>query len=53
LDEGKSTHTGLVQKNGFGPVFLHNLLTLVKGQQSLTPAREECNKYGLTAHPCF
>ncbi len=24
-----------------------------KAQQSLTPAREECNKYDLTAAPCF
>jgi len=24
-----------------------------KAQQSCSPAREECNKYDLTAAPCF
>ncbi len=31
LDEKKSKHANLVQQNGFGPTFLHNLLGLIKG----------------------
>jgi hypothetical protein len=31
LDEEKSKHAGLAQQNGFGPAFLHSLLSLVKG----------------------
>jgi hypothetical protein len=27
----KSKHANLVQQNGFGPTFLHNLLGLIKG----------------------
>jgi hypothetical protein len=43
LDQEKSKHGALVQKNGFGPKILHSLLRLVK--------REECNKFNLTAGP--
>ncbi len=31
LDAKKSKHAGLAQQNGFGPIFLHSLLRLVKG----------------------
>ncbi len=51
LGEEKSKHAGLAQQNGFSPAFLHSLLRLVKG--SCAPARAECNKYDLTAAPCF
>jgi hypothetical protein len=54
LVEEKSKHVGLVHQNSFGPAFLHILFSMVKGaQQILIPAREECNKYDLTAAPCF
>ncbi len=53
LDEEKSNPACLAQQNGFWPNILHGLLRLVKAQQSLTPAREECNKYDLTDAPCF
>ncbi len=54
LDEEKSKHVGLVHQNSFGPAFLHILLSMVKGaQQILIPDREQCNKYDLTAAPCF
>jgi hypothetical protein len=32
LDEEKSKHAGLAQQNGFGPAFVHSLLTLIKGR---------------------
>jgi len=38
--EEKPTLVGLAQQNGFS-------------QQSCAPAREECNKYDLTAASCF
>jgi hypothetical protein len=54
LDEEMLKHASLAQENGFSPVRLHNLLRLVKGAARLSaPAREECNKYDLTAVPCF
>jgi hypothetical protein len=31
---------------------VQSLQRLVKAQQSLTPAWEECNRYDLTAAPC-
>jgi hypothetical protein len=31
LDKEKSKHASLARQNGFGPVFLHSLLRLVKG----------------------
>jgi hypothetical protein len=44
----------LAQQNGLGLAFLHNLLRLVKGTAKLnTCPGEECNKYDLTAAPCF
>jgi len=44
----KSTHSG------FDATFLHSLLRLVKWHsQSVTAAREECNKYDVIAAPCF
>jgi hypothetical protein len=51
LDEEKSKHAGLALQNGLGPAFSYSLLRLVckNTQSSLTPAREECNKYDLTS----
>jgi hypothetical protein len=49
----KSKHASLAQQNGFDPAFLHSLLRPAQGTAKLTPAREECNKYDLTAAPCF
>jgi hypothetical protein len=40
----------------FDPAFVHNLLRLIiwqKAQQSLKPAREECDKYDLIVAPYF
>ncbi len=31
LDEEKSKHVSLAQQNGFGPAFLHRMLSLAKG----------------------
>jgi hypothetical protein len=53
LDEEKSKHASLAQQNGFVPAFWQSLLRLLKGTASLTPAREECNKYDVTAAPYF
>jgi hypothetical protein len=51
LDEEKSKHAGLAQKNDFGPTFFHSLLRLM---HSKAPhAEEDCNKYDMTAAPCF
>jgi len=36
----------------FSPTYLVNLLRLVT-QQNCAPTTEECNKYDLTADPCF
>jgi hypothetical protein len=38
LDEEKSKHAGLAQRNHLGPEFLHRMLMLAKGIQSLRPA---------------
>jgi hypothetical protein len=38
LDEEKSKHAGLAQRNHIGPAFLHRMLMLAKGIQSLRPA---------------
>jgi len=35
LDEEKSKHAGLAQRNHTGPAFLHRMLMLAKGIQSL------------------
>jgi hypothetical protein len=51
LDEEKSKHASSAEQNGFGPAFLQPVLRLVNEQQSLTPVREECNKYVLTRLP--
>ncbi len=42
---------GLGQVNGFAPAYVVSLLRLVKkkAQQNSPPAREECDKYDLTA----
>ncbi len=69
LDEEKSKHVTLAQQNGFlaqlrlvkdtaKKIFLFapkkgQEKRKKKAQQSLTPAKEECNKYDLTAIPCF
>ncbi len=42
----------LAQQNGFDRALSHNLRSQVT-QQSLTPAREECNEYDLTAAACL
>jgi hypothetical protein len=46
LHEEKSKHVALAEQNGFGPVLFAQFAeaSYNKGQQSLTPAREECNK---------
>jgi hypothetical protein len=47
---------GLDQQNNFRPAGFATVLRLANkvAKQSLTPAREECNKYDLTAAaPCF
>jgi hypothetical protein len=42
------------KENGFSPANLLSLLRLVKNRsKSCAPAREEYNKYDLTAAPCF
>jgi len=51
LDEKQSTYAGLAQENGFSATSSLSLLRLVKS--AYAPAREECNKYDLTAAPCF
>jgi hypothetical protein len=55
LDKEKSTYAFVAQENGSSPPYLLSLLTQVNsaccGTQSCAPAREECNKYDLTAHP--
>ncbi len=38
MDEEKSKHAGLAQLNHIGPAFLHRMLMLAKGIQSLRPA---------------
>jgi len=38
LDEEKSKHAGLAQRNHINPAFLHRMLMLAKGIQSLRPA---------------
>jgi hypothetical protein len=48
------TYAGLAQENCFSPPYLVNLLRLVTQEQwNCAHATEECNKYGLTGHPCF
>jgi hypothetical protein len=46
---------GLVQETGYSPAYLVSLLRLVNGpaKDICAYAREECNKYDLTAHLCF
>jgi hypothetical protein len=60
LDEEKSKHAGLAEKNDFGPTFLHSLLSLMHSkappakEECAPPSQEEeCNKYDMTAAPCF
>jgi hypothetical protein len=50
LDEEKSKYAGLSPENGFA---LANLLMPVKGIAKVCTAREGCNKYDLSAAPCF
>jgi hypothetical protein len=40
LDEEKSKHASLAQQNGFGPAFLHRMLSWQKAQQSLAPTAD-------------
>jgi hypothetical protein len=49
MDEEQSTNAGLAQENSFSPARFLSLLRLVKS----APTTEECNKYDLTAAPCF
>jgi hypothetical protein len=52
----KSTDAGLAPENGFSPAYVLSLLRLVKKRSQIVHAlaREECNKYDLTAAaPCF
>ncbi len=51
LDEEKSEYTSLAYQVGFGRAFLYSLLRLVKGIAKL--CIEQCNKYNLSAAPCF
>jgi hypothetical protein len=53
LDEETSKDAALNGENGFEQAYLHSLLRLEKGNQRCAPARKECNKYDLTAAPCF
>jgi hypothetical protein len=54
LDEDKSKRANLAKQNAFGPALFHCLLRLVKGTAtSLAPAKDESNKYDLTAAPSF
>jgi hypothetical protein len=46
-----SKHAGLAQQNGFSLGVLQKLIK--KALQSLTFAKEECNKYDLIDTPCF
>jgi hypothetical protein len=50
LDEEKSKHANLAHKMILAQHFCTSLL---RQQQSLTFAREECNKYDLTALVCW
>jgi hypothetical protein len=53
LDEEKLTYAGVGQENSFSPAYLISVLRPEKAQQICSPGREECNKYDLTAAPCF
>jgi hypothetical protein len=53
LDEETSKRAALAGENSFEQAYLHSLLRLEKCNQGCAPARKECNKYNLTAGPCF
>ncbi len=56
LDEEKFKHAGLwLSKMGFCPASFADFAESSKrhSKQTCAPAREECNKYDLTAAPCF
>jgi hypothetical protein len=53
MDEENPTCTGLTQENGFGSAYLYKLPWLVRGAVAMCTCRKECNKYDLTAAPCF
>jgi hypothetical protein len=55
MKKSQSTYAGLAQEIGFSPANVLSLLKLIKTVAKLcAPAREECNKYDLTAAvPCF
>ncbi len=53
LDEEKLTYAGVGQENSVSPAYLISVLRPEKAQQICSPGREECNKYDLTAAPCF
>jgi hypothetical protein len=52
LDEEKSKHANLARKTILAQHFC-TILLRHEAQQSLTSAREECNKYDLTGAPCL
>jgi hypothetical protein len=53
LDEEKPKHAHSAQQNWFWPHISVRFEKKGKPKQSITHAREECNKYDLTAAPCF
>jgi hypothetical protein len=51
--KNSQTHAGLAQEIGFAPACLQSLIRLSQAGEICARAGEECNKYDLTATPCF